>query len=68
MCLAIPKKVIFIKKNGVEVCANNSEKTEKVRTILKVKKGDWVLTQNKIIVNKITKKQAEEINKIIKNL
>ena len=64
MCLTIPKKVKLVKKEFVEVVSQKSKKMEKVGTILKVKKGDWVLTQGGVIVRKITQKQAEEINKI----
>jgi len=62
LCLTIPKKVISVKKEFIEI--ERSGKKEKVGTILKVKKGDWVLTQGGVIVRKITQKQAEEINKI----
>ena len=65
MCLTIPKKVVSIKRDCVEVCAAGSGKIQTVGTIVRVKKGDWVLTQNKIIVSKITRKQAEEINNFL---
>lgn len=64
MCLTIPKKVIKVKKDCIEVVPQKSKKKEKVGTILKVKKGEWVLTQGGIIIKKITQKQAEEINNI----
>jgi hydrogenase maturation factor len=63
MCLTVPKQVASVKENYVEV-RSNGRKTQKVGTILKVKAGDWVLTQNGIITGKITKKQAQEIIKI----
>jgi hydrogenase maturation factor len=63
MCLTIPKKVISVRKNFVEVISEKRKSPEKVGAIIKVKKNDWVLTQNRIIVSKITKKQASEINK-----
>lgn len=64
MCLTIPKKVMSVKKDWIEVCAQDSDKIQQVGTLLAVEKGDWVFTQNNFIVKKITKKQAEEINKI----
>lgn len=60
MCLTIPKQVISTGKNAINVKAG--KKTETVGSILSVKKGDWVLTQNSIIIKKITVKQAREIN------
>lgn len=66
MCLTIPKQVVVIKKDYIELSRTGFKKLEKVGTILKVKKGDWVLTQNNIIVSKISKQQAKEINKLLK--
>lgn len=63
MCLTIPKQVLSCGKDAISV--KSGKKTESVGTILAVKKGDWVLTQNSIIIKKITKKQAKEINKLI---
>ena len=64
MCLTIPKQVIFAKKDAIKV--KIGKKTETVGSILQVKKGDWVLTQNSIIIKKITVKQAKEINKFLR--
>jgi hydrogenase maturation factor len=66
MCLTIPKKVISVGKGSVKVCSDKSRKAEKVGTILKIKKGDWVLTQNNVIINKITPTQAREIHDLFK--
>ncbi len=65
MCLTIPKQVISVKKDGVTVRLSNG--VQKVGAIVDVKKGDWVLTQNNIIVKKISQKQAEEINNLLRN-
>ncbi|MDD2753829.1 MAG: HypC/HybG/HupF family hydrogenase formation chaperone [Candidatus Portnoybacteria bacterium] len=64
MCLTIPKQVVSAGNNSVRIRAG--KKTESVGTILAVKKGDWVLTQNSIIIKKITAKQAKEINNFLK--
>lgn len=64
MCLTIPKKVISVKKDFIGLAPGGKGKIEKVGAILKVKKGDWVLTQNGIIVSKITLRQAQEVNKL----
>ena len=65
MCLTIPKQVIGL-KNGVAM-VKSQKGPQEVGAIIKVKKGDWVLTQNNVIVQKITKKQAQEINKLFKS-
>ena len=64
MCLTIPKQVISVKKELVEV--KSAKGREKLGTVICVKKGDWVLSQNNVIISKVTKKQAKEINKLFK--
>lgn len=64
MCLTIPKQIIAIKNNLIKV--RSGKKIESVSTLIKVKKGDWVLTQNNIIIRKITPKQAREVNQLLK--
>ncbi|TSC53419.1 MAG: hypothetical protein LiPW39_284 [Parcubacteria group bacterium LiPW_39] len=64
MCLTIPKQVIAVKKNLVEVKSPKGQ--QKVGALITVKKGDWVLTQNNVIVKKISQKQAKEINRILR--
>jgi len=63
MCLTIPKQIISIKNDLIKV--RSGKKIESVGSLVKVKKGDWVLTQNSIIIRKITPKQARDINQII---
>jgi len=65
MCLTIPKQVISF-KNGVAT-VKSQKGPQEVGAIVKVKKNDWVLTQNNVIVQKISKKQAQEINKLFKS-
>ena len=60
MCLTIPKRVIFIRGNNIVVESFDGKKQE-VKSIIKVRAGDNVLTQNDIIIQKISKKQAEEL-------
>ena len=63
MCLAIPKQVASTNKGSIFLRVDG--KTEAAGTIVKVKKGDWVLTQEDIIIKKIAPKQAREILKIL---
>jgi len=65
MCLTIPKQVVSV-KNGV-IAVKSKKGRQEVGSIVKIKKGDWVLTQNDVIIKKISKKQAEEINKLLRN-
>ncbi|MEK7160702.1 MAG: HypC/HybG/HupF family hydrogenase formation chaperone [Patescibacteria group bacterium] len=64
MCLTLPKKVLSVSQAGVKLKAAGRP-PELAGALLKVKKGDWVLTQNSVIVKKITLKQAKEINSLL---
>jgi hydrogenase assembly chaperone HypC/HupF len=59
MCLTIPKQIISLKPNEVKL--RNGDTVESASTIIPVKKGDWVLTQNGVIIKKIKAKEAKEI-------
>jgi len=63
MCLTIPKKVISA-RTGIFVLERENGEKQEAKSIIQVKKGDWVLTQNNIIIQKLTQKQAQEINQI----
>ncbi|MDO8529386.1 MAG: HypC/HybG/HupF family hydrogenase formation chaperone [bacterium] len=64
MCLTIPKKVLS-EENGYYVISKDKKSKQKVKSIIKIRVGDFVLTQNNVIIQKITKKQAGEINKLL---
>jgi len=64
MCLTIPKKVLSIKEPGCYIVEKNNGEKQEVKTIIKIKVGDFVLTQNNVIIQKLSKKQAREINKL----
>jgi hydrogenase maturation factor len=61
MCLTIPKKVISVREGIIKIMSFNDRKEQEAKTIIKVKKGEWVLTQNGIIISKLTSRQASEI-------
>jgi hydrogenase maturation factor len=63
MCLTIPKQIISLKSKEIKL--KNGKAIETASTIIPVKKGDWVSTQNNVIIKKINKKEAKEILKII---
>ena len=65
MCLTIPKKVLRKKGASYVVEKDNGEKQE-VKSIIKIKIGDFVVTQSNVIIQKLSKKQAQEINNLLK--
>ena len=65
MCLTIPKKVLEIKENSVIVENYNGDKQE-LKTLIKLNVGDFVLSQQNVIVEKINAKEAKDILKIFK--
>lgn len=64
MCLALPHQVLEIGKNFVIVDFYGKKK--KVKSLIKIKKGDFVLIQNNSIIKKINKKMAKEILGLLK--
>jgi len=67
MCLTIPVKIISVKGNKAKVDFNGRE-IEVDLALVKAKKGDWVLIQNKLAINRIDKTEAKEINKLFCSL
>jgi len=61
MCLSIPKQVTSVKNALVKV-KSKARGIEELATLIKVKKGDWILSQNRTIIKKITQTQAKEIS------
>lgn len=67
MCLSIPGKVQEIKNNGKIIVDYGSEKRMADFSLVKIKKGDYVIIKEKIVIEIIPKEEAEEYLKIIKN-
>ena len=67
MCLTIPKKVLSADGQKAFVEKWDGTENQEVATIVKIEKGDWVLTQNGIIIEKIDEQQAQEIINLIKD-
>jgi hydrogenase expression/formation protein HypC len=65
MCLAIPGKIVEI-KNDIAVVDYGSEKREARLFNDEIKIGDYVVVQNKLILQKIPEKQALESIKLWK--
>jgi len=67
MCLTIPKKVIEIRKDTI-IVENPAGIRQEVKSIVDLKAGDFCLTQQNVVTNKIDKKEAEEIFKILNSI
>ncbi|MCX6765687.1 MAG: HypC/HybG/HupF family hydrogenase formation chaperone [Candidatus Moranbacteria bacterium] len=65
MCLTIPKKVIVVEKDFV-IVENPSGDRQKVKSMIDLKIGDYCLTQQGIVVEKIGEGEARKIFKILK--
>jgi hydrogenase maturation factor len=67
MCLTIPKKVLSVNSKFIVGQSAKGKKEKMIASLVKIKKGDWVLTQNGVIIKKITAVQKREINKLLRN-
>jgi len=65
MCLALPNKITSInlkeKSKKINLLDPFGKRKEVENSLVRVKKGDYVILQNKIIVRKINTKEAKEI-------
>jgi len=57
MCFAIPGKIISI-KGKIATVDYSGEKREADCSFIKVKAGDYVIVQNKLVIEKIPEKEA----------
>ena len=64
MCLSIPGKIKSIKRHLYTI-DYGSEKRCIGKSLVGVKKGDWVLVQNQTIVKKMPEANALEILKLM---
>lgn len=64
MCLAIPKQIIRSRKGLFDVKTPSGKET--LASLIRAKKGDWVLSQNNVIIKKISAEQAKEIKSLLK--
>lgn len=66
MCLAIPGKIIEIKKNQQATADFNGIEKEINISLVEVKKGDYVIVHAGFAIEKMEKKDAESINDLLK--
>ena len=67
MCLTIPKKVIEIKENFVIVETHTGDRQE-LKTLIELTIGDFVISQQNIVIDKMQKEDAEYMLGLINNL
>lgn len=65
MCLTIPKKVLEINGGTVVVEDHNGARQE-LKTLIELSIGDFVMSQQNVVIEKMEKEQAQEIFNIIK--
>jgi hydrogenase maturation factor len=64
MCLTIPKKVLEIREKSVIVEDHVGHRQE-MKTLIELAIGDFVVSQQNIILEKMSKEYAEEMLKIV---
>ncbi len=64
MCLTIPAKIISLNNNIAQVQIR-SKKREVKCALSNIMRGDWVLVNADLAVEKVSEKEASEINKLI---
>ena len=65
MCLAVPGKIIEIKDN-LAIIDYIDEKREADCSLIECKVGEYVIVSNKVVIDKIEKKEAVESLKLYK--
>lgn len=60
MCLTIPKKVAEIKQNSVIVELHDGTRQE-LKSLIELAVGDFVLSQQNVIIEKLDKEEAQQI-------
>ncbi len=64
MCLTIPKKVVEINGNSVVVETHTGDR-QVLKTLIELAIGDFVISQQNIVVDKIPAEEAEEILRLV---
>ncbi len=64
MCLSIPGKVVEIKEDKI-IIDYGSEKREATNSVVDIKIGDYVIINNKVIINKLEENEAKRFLEII---
>lgn len=65
MCLTIPGRIVKLKGRKAEVEIEGKKRLVDC-AVVKVKKGDWVLVQADLAVEKVSEDEAKEVLKLFK--
>ncbi len=65
MCLTLPSKVISLNEDSVEIFDGRRQKTVLLGSLEALKVGDWVLSSDDFLINKISEAEAKEITDLI---
>jgi hydrogenase maturation factor len=66
MCLTIPKKVVGIEDNLIRVEKPDGT-CENLKSIVDLNVGDFVFSQQEIIIQKLSAEEAQEVLSLFKN-
>ncbi|MBI4360076.1 MAG: HypC/HybG/HupF family hydrogenase formation chaperone [Candidatus Jacksonbacteria bacterium] len=66
MCLAIPGKIVSVSKNTATVSYAGDTRTAKIVTGF-YKKGDYVIAQAGMVIEKVPKKQVDSWDEFLKH-
>jgi len=66
MCLATPSKIIKIEGDWAVVDSENHTHKANLSLVKNAEVGDYVIVHGDLVLNKIEKKEAEQILKMIK--
>lgn len=62
MCLAVPRKIISVSGNKAVL---SDDRTARLDLVGMVKPGDYVIVSADMVVEKISKKQAQEMGELL---
>ena len=65
MCLTLPMQVKRIANGKTYVDDKKSERLVKIGFTDQVKKGDWLLVNADLAINKVTAKEAQDLKKLL---
>lgn len=65
MCLTIPQKIVEILSSGEVMVEDHAGNRRKLKTLIELAVGDFVISQQNIVLEKMEREYAEEIFKLI---
>lgn len=65
MCLTIPKKVVSV-ENGIFTVEDPEGHRQDVKSLVELGVGDYVITQQNVVIEKMPQEEAQEIFEMIR--